>query len=203
MRRIERRVFLATSAAGIAGLARAQNGSTPEAIRNLRPMLEGIVPISDGERRARIDKSRRLMHEHKIDALVLEGGASMFYFTGTRPAAGDPLFLLVIPAAGDLKWIVPAAAAARAHEASRVGGDIRPWEQNENPYRRVAQALGAASRIAIEEKTRFTVFDNLRRELPAAEFVSGDPMTVACRVIKSPAEIALMQRANDITIAAY
>ena len=28
-------------------------------------------------------------------------------------------------------------------------------------------------------------------------------MTVGCRVIKSPAEIALMQRANDITIAAY
>ena len=28
-------------------------------------------------------------------------------------------------------------------------------------------------------------------------------MTAGCRMIKSPAEIALMQRANDITIAAY
>jgi len=38
---------------------------------------------------------------------------------------------------------------------------------------------------------------------PALEFTSADPVTAGCRMIKSPAEIALMQRANDITIAAY
>ena len=35
------------------------------------------------------------------------------------------------------------------------------------------------------------------------EFVSADAVTAGCRMIKSAAEIALMQRANDITIAAY
>ena len=49
---------------------------------------------------------------------------------------------------------------------------------------------------------RFAIFDGLRKEAPPLEFVSADPVTVGCRVIKSPAEIALMQRANDITIAA-
>ncbi len=83
------------------------------------------------------------------------------------------------------------------------------WEPTSAPsetdgaYKRIAQALHGGTRIAIEEKARFAVFDNLRREMPAAEFVSGDPVTVACRVIKSPAEIAPLQRANDITIAAY
>ena len=33
--------------------------------------------------------------------------------------------------------------------------------------------------------------------------MSADPVTAGCRMIKSPAEIALMQRANDQTIAAY
>jgi Xaa-Pro dipeptidase len=166
-------------------------------------MLDGVQPIADDERRARVEKARRLMGERKIDALILEGGASMFYFTGTRWSPGEPAFVLVIRAGGEPAWIVPAAEAARARQAIRMGTDVRAWPESEGPYTRIAQALGRASRIAIEEKTRFAVFDNLRREMPAAEFVSGDPVTVGCRVIKSPAEIALLQRANDITIAAY
>jgi Xaa-Pro dipeptidase len=55
----------------------------------------------------------------------------------------------------------------------------------------------------MEEKTRFATFDGLWQAAPAAEFVSADPVTVGCRVIKSPAEIALIQRANEITIVAY
>src|SRR5205085_224417 len=38
---------------------------------------------------------------------------------------------------------------------------------------------------------------------PSLECASADPVTVGCRVIKSPAELALMQRANDITVACY
>lgn len=200
---MERRIFLATSVAGFAGIAQAQRGAVPAAIRNLRPMLDGVEPITDDERRARMEKARRLMVERKIDALVMEPGASMFYFTGTRWSAAEPGFALAMPARGELAWIVPEADAARAHEAIRMGGEIRTWAAADGPYPRLAQALGGASRIAIEEKARFAVYDNLRRQRPAAEFVSGDPVTVACRVIKSPAEIALMQRANDITIAAY
>ncbi len=55
----------------------------------------------------------------------------------------------------------------------------------------------------MEERVRFFVFDGIRKELASAEFVSADPVTAGCRMIKSPAEIALMQRANDITIQAY
>src|SRR6185503_1257524 len=32
---------------------------------------------------------------------------------------------------------------------------------------------------------------------------SADPITAGCRMYKSPTELALMQRANDITIVAY
>jgi Xaa-Pro dipeptidase len=38
---------------------------------------------------------------------------------------------------------------------------------------------------------------------PAIDYVSATPVTAGCRMIKSPAELALMQRANDITIEAY
>jgi Xaa-Pro dipeptidase len=61
----------------------------------------------------------------------------------------------------------------------------------------------ALGRIGIEERTEFHIFDGLSRALPRAEMVSADPVTAGCRMIKSSAEIALIERANEITIAAY
>ena len=80
---MNRRTFMAVAAAG---LVHAQE--VPDAIKKLRPMLDGVQPITAEERQARIEKARRLMHENKIDAIVLEGGSSMFYFTGTRWSPG-------------------------------------------------------------------------------------------------------------------
>ncbi|HEX4594076.1 MAG TPA: aminopeptidase P family N-terminal domain-containing protein, partial [Bryobacteraceae bacterium] len=194
---MKRRTFLCAAATGFPVLARAQSSNVPEAIRNLRPMTGGIQPITGEERRARIEKARKLMQENKIGAVVMESGSSMFYFTGIRGPAGDRTFALVLAAVGEPVWIVPAA------DETRVSGDVRGWAETEGPYKKLAQALkdrGAATgRVGIEERTRFAVFDGIRKEAPALEFTSADPVTAGCRVIKSPAEIALMQRANDIT----
>jgi len=202
---MNRRAFLSTAAAGLAGRASAQ--SVPEAIRNLRPMTDGIQPIADDERRARMEKARRLMRENQLGAIVMEGGSSLYYFTGTRWPPSERTFALVLPARGELAWIVPEADRERAHQAIRMGGDVRAWQEGEGPYKTLAQALkdrgAGAGRVGLEERVRFAVFDGLRKEAPALEFSSADSVTVGCRVIKSPAEIALLQRANDITIAAY
>jgi Xaa-Pro dipeptidase len=156
-------------------------------------MTGGIQPISDQERRARIDKARRLMRENKIAAIVMESGTSMFYFTGTRGSSGDRTFALVLPAEGEPAWIVPEA------DHPPLSGDVRVWSGAEGPYKKLAQVLkdrGAATgRVGIEERTRFAVYDGIRIEAPALDFTSADPVTAGCRVIKSPAEIALMQRA--------
>lgn len=187
------------AAAPFARAQRRQGGAqypVPDAIKQLKPMTGDVQPISAAERRGRIEKAQSLMREHKLGGLVLEGGTSMFYFTGTR----DPQLALVIPAKGELVWIAPAGGQPK------VSGDVRTWQADNEPYRTIAGALkdrGATGAVGIEERVRFAVFDGLRREAPSLEFVSGDPVTVGCRVIKSPAEIALLQRANDITIAAY
>ncbi|HEV3198444.1 MAG TPA: Xaa-Pro peptidase family protein [Bryobacteraceae bacterium] len=209
---MNRRHFIgAAAAAGLAGLAPAQQYAdpqpVPDAIKKLKPMTGGIQPITADERQARIEKARKLMRQRKIGAVVLEGGANMFYYTGTRWPQSDRTFALVLPAIGEPAWIVPEADQERAHAAIQLGTDVRAWPESEGPYRRLAQVLkerGAASgQVGIEERVRFAVFDGLRKEMPGAKFTIGDPVTVACRVSKSPAEIALLQRANDITIAAY
>jgi Xaa-Pro dipeptidase len=50
---------------------------------------------------------------------------------------------------------------------------------------------------------RFFLFDCIRKQAPVFEYVSAYPITAGCRMYKSPPEIALMQRANDITLVAY
>jgi Xaa-Pro dipeptidase len=140
----------------------------------LRPMTDGIVPIGKMERQGRIEKAKRLMIENNIQAIYMESGTSMFYFTGVRWGNSERMFALVIPAKGEVAWVCPAFELDRAHELIDSGTDIRIWEEHESPYKRVAEI-----------------------------FASADPITIGCRVIKSPAEIALMQKANDITIEAY
>src|SRR6185369_10458364 len=124
-----RRTFLAAGAGAIGHAAFGQT-AVPEAIRKLKPMTDGVKPITDAERHARIDKARRLMREQKIGALFMERGSSMFYFTGTRQVAS-----LIIPLTGELAWIVPSADEPRAHEAIRLGGDIIPFAESDGLFR--------------------------------------------------------------------
>jgi Xaa-Pro dipeptidase len=188
---------MAVAAAGLAG---AQE--VPEAIRKLRPMLDGVQPITDEERRARIAKAQRLMHENKIDAIVLEPGSSTFYFIGAyRNPAERLFFTLVIPANGAVKGVMVKSGDVMIPKDV----DVRWAGGEDDAFKKIAQALkeSGASRVGVEERVRFAVYDGIRKEAPSLDFVSADPVTAGCRMIKSPAEIALLQRANDITIEAY
>jgi Xaa-Pro dipeptidase len=179
----------------------------PDNIQRLRRMTAGIVPIADDERRSRIAKAQRLMGQHKIDAIYIESGSSMFYFTGVRWGLSERMFAVVIPQRGELAWVCPKFEEARARELIKFGTDIRTWEEDESPYLRVAQILRdrglRTGRIGVEENVRFFIVDGVRQVAPRVEFVSATPVTAGCRMFKSPAEIALMQKANDLTIVAY
>jgi Xaa-Pro dipeptidase len=219
---IDRRDFLRLSA-GIAGAtllgtktvfadtddveAIQQRQDTPDLIQRLRRMTAGVVPITAEERQARIAKAQHLMGEHKIDAIYIEPGPSMFYLTGMRWSTSERMFALIIPQRGELAWVCPKFEEERARELIKFGKDIRTWEEDESPYRRVAQIIRdrgiRTGRIGMEERVRFFLYDGIRQEAPKLEFVSATPVTAGCRMFKSPAEIALMQRANDITIVAY
>src|ERR1044071_1062445 len=199
----DRRDFLRLSA-GMAGatllggsMVHAQQGSQPEAIRRLRRMTDNVVPITPEERKARIAKAQKLMTEQKIDAIYLEPGSSMLYYTGMRWGTSERMFALVIPQRGELAWVCPKFEEERARELIKFGNDIRTWEEDENPYRRVVEIFRdrgiRTGRIGIEERVRFFLYDGIRLEAPKLEFVSATPITAGCRMFKSPAEIALMQ----------
>ena len=182
-------------------------GDTHPAIAALKPMTAGITPISDAERQGRIEKAQRLMNEQKVGAMVIEGGSTMFYFTGTRWGLSERPFVVIIPAKGELAYVTPGFEESRAREITKFTDDIRVWQEDESPYKVIAGVLRdrgvATGRVALDERFRFFIADGLRAEAPTATFVLGTPITAGCRMFKTPAEIALMQRANDITIEAF
>jgi Xaa-Pro dipeptidase len=214
---MNRRQFLGSAALG-AGVAVVGCGpapeaaappasETPQAIRDLKPMRDGIVPISADERKARIAKAQQLMSEQKIDAIFMEGTASSFYFADLRWGQSERTFGLVIPAKGEIAYVCPKFEEDRARELIKFGSEVRTWEEDESPYKLIAGIVrdrGVTNRrIGMEERVRFFIADGVRKEATGFEIVDATPVTAGCRIYKSKAEIALMQRANDATIEAY
>jgi Xaa-Pro dipeptidase len=187
--------------------ARPSERAVPDVIRGLKPMTSGVVPITDEERLARIEKARRLLVENGIGAMFIEGGSSLFYYTGVRWGNSERPFGVVIPARGELAFITPGFEEQRARELIKFTNDVRVWQEDESPYRLIAQILRdrgvATGRVGMEERVRFFIVDGVRQEMPGVELVSATPVTAGCRMFKSPAELALVQRANDITVEAF
>ncbi|HEX4712662.1 Xaa-Pro peptidase family protein [Phenylobacterium sp.] len=169
-------------------------------------MAAGAKPISREERVARIAKLQRLMADQGVGAMIMESGSSLDYFTGVQWRRSERTTAAVIPARGDIVIVTPAFEEPSVRETLAVGGDVRPWDEHESPFARMVQALrdrGVTSGpVAFEDTTRLFILDGVREAGPAYHAVSGTGLVRACRLIKSPAELALMQTANDVTLAA-
>ena len=220
---VSRRSFLHTSSLGAALAATGMTGDAvaqpsagaaaalPPSIAALTSMKALARPISADERRARIDKAKRLMAAQKIDALMLTGGTSLVYFTNIRWGLSERLFSVVIPVKGTPFLVTPAFEEDRARE-QLVGGpladtDVRTWEEHESPYERIAQALRdrgiASGRVGVEETVRHVFSDGVATAAPTLATVSGTPVTAGCRMVKDAHELELMRLASAVTLKAY
>jgi Xaa-Pro dipeptidase len=223
---ISRRRFLEAGgvAAGVTAVARpvlafgaasdekSSVPALPPSLARLSSRKSEAIPISREERRERQERARKLMSENGLDGVVLMEGTSLRYFAGIRWWGGERMFALVLPAKGAAFYVCPAFEEGRAHEqiAGAPDGanpDVRTWQEDENPYQRVAQGLKergmASGKLGIEETVRFFFADGIAKAAPQATLTSATPVTAGCRRIKSAHEIALMLLANQVTLAAY
>ena len=162
-------------------------------------------PISREERMARLAKARDLMKSHGIGAVLVESGPSLDYFTGIQWWRSERLTGVVIPAQGDPIIVTPFFEKPSIEEMLVVPAEIRTWQEDEEPLKLVADFLrerGVANQpIAFEETNRFFIEDRLKQQLPSVAIVNGNPVVRQLRMIKTPAELALMQAAADIMAA--
>jgi Xaa-Pro dipeptidase len=204
---VSRRGFIAGAcAATLVAADGARAASTPSAM-DLKSITGAAQAISAEERRGRIAKVQSLMTQQKIGALLIESGSTLEYFTGIRWRRSERTTAALIPAHGAVVVVTPAFEEPSVRETLQVGADIRPWDEPESPFELIVQGLrdrGAASGvIAVEPTLRFFIVDGVRRASKTTpNIVAGDTLVRACRLIKSPAELALMQMANDVTLEA-
>jgi Xaa-Pro dipeptidase len=202
---LSRRTFLQSAAlAPMFAAGSAWAGAAPGL--HLTSITRGAMPISADERRARIAKAQALMAQSKVAALLMESGSSLEYFTGVRWHRSERTTVAIIPANGDLIVVTPAFEEPSVRETLQVAGDVRPWDEHESPFARIVQGLKDrgidSGTIAAESTIRFFIVAGIRQVSNAYDIIPADAIVRACRLIKSPAELALMQAANNVTIEA-
>jgi len=207
---MQRRKFIATAlGAGIlAGVSRGaiMTPSPPGGLIGPDRFSDRIKPITAGERAARVEKARRLMREAEIDMLLIEGGATMRYFSNVRWGRSERTFLMALPSDGEAWFVAPKFEESRAIE--QVGAaPLYTWEEDESPFALVARVASdrglAVATIGLEETVRYFIAEGIGTALGSARIVNGTTVTAECRGVKSDAELSLMQVANDITAEVF
>lgn len=179
-------------------------GSTAAAeLAALRPWERRAAPISAAEREARLERARELTARSGADVLVVNAGASLRYFSGVTWRASERLVAMILPArGGDPVFICPAFEHGSLVASLAVTGDIRCWEEHEDPFALAAAVLKelGADRAAVDPEMAFGMAERLRRAAGRTELFPATAIIDGCRMRKSQAEIALMQQAKSMTL---
>jgi Xaa-Pro dipeptidase len=186
-------------------LAQTSGVTPPPPLSKSTPGVSLPPSISSAERMQRIAKAQQLMRAAGSKALLVEAGSSLVYFTGVQWWRSERLTAALIPAEGEPLIVTPEFEEPSIRESLGIPAEVRVWNEHQSPTALIADWLkargSAGGPVGVEETVRFFAFDGLRALGVDARDDAG--VVRACRVIKSPAEIALMQAASDITIAAY
>jgi Xaa-Pro dipeptidase len=182
--------------------------SKEQALASLQDMTGGAVPIGKTEYQARIKQACQLMQSQQLAAIYLNAGTNLKYFTGTSWYASERLVGAILTACGEVHYVAPVFELGTLQGFWGVEGQLHGWQEDESPYQLVAtvlQQLGVAADAAVglDESTAFFIVDGLRQAAPQQRWTSAKAVTAGCRQQKSAAELALMQRAMEMTLAVH
>ena len=184
------------------------------AVRAAEPDIAGLTditldvrPIDAAERAARLARAQALMRANGIGAVLIEPGSSMIYFTGVRWSRSERPTLAILPVEGQPCIVTPYFEELSVRQSLAVPAEVRVWQEDGDALAVAAGFLKDRKldqrAVGIEETTRAFIPAALARTAPDARQVSANPVVRGCRMIKTPAEIALMTKATEVTIAAY
>jgi Xaa-Pro dipeptidase len=143
----------------------------PPPLAALKPMLDGVEPITAAERDRRMTRARQLMAEQGVGALLLEPGTNMTYFTNVRWGQSERPFVGIIPARGEMAFVCPGFEEERAREKIPAGAEVRVWQEDESPYAVIAGILRdrglATGTVAVEAETRYFISNGVQTAVPS------------------------------------
>ena len=183
-------------------------GSTAmQELAKLSDMTKGTKPISKREYTARIEKAQELMKAQGIEAIYINAGTNLYYYTGTRWYASERMVGAIIPAVGALEYIAPAFEVDTLLGYMVIEGKVNTWHEDESPYALFGEVLKQmdinSGKVGIDESAAFFIFDGVRLAHSQFDYVNAKPVTAGCRMIKSDTELSLLQRAKDMTLEVH
>lgn len=116
---------LLAATGGRASAAEQTASECADPLADLKSMTTGVEGITLAERQSRIAKAQKLMAENGIDALFLDSGTGMEYFTGVRWGRSERMLAAIIPAEGEVKYVSPGFEEERLRELMSIGSDVR------------------------------------------------------------------------------
>src|SRR5690242_3292615 len=155
--------------------------------------------IAQTERLARLDALRRLMDEAGVAAVLLGATASLRYFTGVSWHASER-FCGALVHADRLEYVAPRFELDKVEQLIGAPGEILTWEEDANPYRLIADRVGAGGALALDDQIALFMYRRLRGEIDDARIADAGPIINSLRRLKTASEIALMQHAKTITL---
>lgn len=158
--------------------------------------------ITDEERLDRLARLRTAIEAAGVGGVLLGSTESLRYFTGLVWHASERLLgALVTPAA--LYYIVPGFEQSRVETLPHLPGGICVWQEDEDSAALVASLLGPNQRLAMDDALALFVYHALARAFGPERLVDGGPIIRRLRLQKSPAEIAIIQYAMDLTLEVH
>ncbi|HXI34714.1 MAG TPA: Xaa-Pro peptidase family protein [Gemmatimonadales bacterium] len=197
---MDRRAFVAASGAALVTAAGARHSAPP----SLRPAVALQEPtFSPGVFTARIDKARAALAAAKLDLLVATPSTNYEYLTGYNPGRSERLIALFLPVKGDPIIVCPAFEVERL-KAHSVPADLRPWEEQKDPYdvvhdvARQLKPLHRRGQVGLEPTTTYQTLLRLTDRMDNWEFHPTEALFRQLRIVKAPEEVVMIRRAVAI-----
>lgn len=147
----------------------------------------------------RLARARDGLAQAGLDALLVTPGADLRYLTGYDALPLERLTCLVLPAIGEPCLLVPALEELAAHASpiSRLGVQIVPWQETEDPVVLVTKILGSTLTIALDDHMWAEKVLRFRDAMPRARQVLAGTVLGHLRMRKSAAEIRALRDAGS------
>ncbi|WDS36325.1 Xaa-Pro peptidase family protein [Pseudoxanthomonas sp.] len=179
--------------------------SLADAQAQLQPWTQRAAAITAVEYQQRIDHARALMREQGVDVLLVNAGTSLRYFAGVPWGASERLVALLITASGEPLLVCPAFEEGSLDAVLKIPAGKALWQEHEDPYALVARAMAerGARTLGLDPGAALFIHTGLRAHLDVSAISDAGVIIDGCRMCKSPAELALMQQACDMTLLVH
>ncbi|NTF65029.1 M24 family metallopeptidase [Rhizobium rhizogenes] len=158
-----------------------------------------VPRITQDERQLRLSKLRQSIEAEGLSGVLLGPTESLRYFTGLVWHLSER-FLGALVAPTKLYYIVPGFERSRVETLPHLPGDILVWQEEESSVALIARLVGGSGKLALDDDLPLFFYHALAAEIGVERLTDGGRLTRDLRRIKSPAEIALIQYAMDLTL---